>query len=254
MTKYPKLVSLALLIAFPALGSAQDEGWLRLGLADAPWYGSFHSGYVLSDSNASFVGTTQSVYGGSPTIEMDDGLRFSFALGRQLFDNWRLSLEMGYISIEPEGNIVSGLDLRDEDVFRLGGDIESYTLMVNVGYDFNDLNWWMTPFVKAGIGASYNKADTPLSVEFNSDIWQGTSFEGQVLTDYSFPGNDTTEFAWNASIGFKRKMAERLSLRVEYGWLSLGEASSGVDSSNDAIVYDDLGSQQFSFGIDYDFE
>ncbi len=254
MKKNRKLLGIALLAGYPAATSAQDGGWLGLGLDDAPWYGSFYSGYVLSDSNASFLGTTQSVYGGSPPIKLDDGLRFSFAVGRQVFDNWRLSLEMGYISIQPEGIAVSGLDLRADDVFRLDGDIESYTLMANVGYDFNGLNWWATPFIKGGIGASYNKADTPLSVEFNSEIWQGTSFENQTLTDYSFPANNTTEFAWNASVGFKRKMAERLSLRIEYGWLSLGEASSGVDSSNDAIVYDDLGSQQFSFGIDYDFE
>ncbi|MDJ0711583.1 MAG: outer membrane beta-barrel protein [Woeseiaceae bacterium] len=252
--KYAKLMSIALLAGYPALGSAQDESWLWAELKDAPWYGSFQSGYLLSDSDASFIGTTQSVYGGTPTIELDDGLSFSFAVGKQVFDNWRLSLEMGYISIQPDDSAMLGLDLRNEDVFRLDGDIESFTLMANLGYDFNDLDWWVTPFIKGGIGASYNKASTPLSVEYNSAIWQGTSFEGQALDDYSFPPNNTTEFAWSASIGFKRAMAERLSLRFEYGWLNLGDASSGVDSSNDAIVYDDLGSQQFSLGIDYDFE
>ncbi len=251
---YRNLTCIVLLAGYPTHSSAQDDGWLGLGLGDAPWYVSFHSGYVLSDSEANFFGTTQSVYGGSPSIDMDDGARLSFALGRQVFENWRLDLELGFVSIQPEDAALTGLDLRSEDSFRLGGDVESYTLMANVGYDFNDLNWWATPFVKAGIGASYNKADTPLSVEYNSAIWQGTSFEGQTLTDYSFPDNNSTEFAWSAAAGFKRQFAERLALRFEYGWLNLGEASSGTDDGNDAIGYTDLGSQQFSFGVDYNFE
>lgn len=217
------------------------------------WYGGINTGYNFADADAEFIGPTNSAYGGSPMIGVDDSGRLSLMFGAATRRGLRIEAELSITESPFDSDPTNGTDDRALDVFRLDGDVESVTLFVNVGYDFDVFGPRITPFVSGGVGASRNRTDADVSVDFDSSLWDGTSFEGAegVFTDY--PSGSTTEFAWNASAGVRYLLTNRLNLRVEYGFGDLGEARTGTNSGDDTIGLDALRSQHLSIGIDYRF-
>lgn len=231
--------------------NAEDFDWF----SDDSWYASFRAGYLSTiSSDGKFNGPTQSVYGGSPKIEMDDGFQYTFALGRDLFEDLRLELQLSFINSQTDSTTVQGTDLRLDDTFGLQADVDSTLLMANIGYDFNYLNWWATPYVRGGIGVAENETNASLSVDFNSAIWQGTSFEGQSMSNQAFAEGSSTEFAWNVAAGFKKNLADRWALRLEYSLLNRGEAWTGMNETDDAVMFSELESQQVMLGVDWLFQ
>jgi len=91
------------------------------------------------------------------------------------------------------------------------------------------------------------------SVDFNSAVWQGTAFEGRTISDQPFAEGSTSEFAWSFAAGFKREIANRWAVRLEYSFLNRGEAQTGIDENGDAIRFSDLESQQITLGLDWQF-
>lgn len=238
-----------LIIASPIV-NAQEQGLF----GDGSWYASVRAGFLTEiDSDGQFVGPTESVYGGTPLIKMDDGSQYTFAVGRNLFTDWRLEFELSYLTSQTSSVAVLGNELRVDDVFNLRADVDSTIFMVNLGYDFNNLNWWAKPYLRGGIGVADTKVDAILGVEYNSSIWNGTEFEGLVVTDHVFPEGNSTEFAWNVAAGFKKELGERFALRLEYSFLDRGEAWTGVDENDDFVNFSDLESQQITLGVDYRF-
>ncbi|MEM7613079.1 MAG: outer membrane beta-barrel protein [Pseudomonadota bacterium] len=237
------------LFVFAASANAEDDSWW----VTAPWYGSVSTGFLIVSEEARFFGPTQSVYGGSPGIDIDDGVVYSIEIGRELPGNWRIGMELRHSILEPESGNVLGTDQRSEDVFRLDGEIDSTALLFKLGYEFNNLTWWATPYVEGGLGVSRNTVSTPLSVEYNSAIWNGTSFEGQVLNDYSFPEDTATQFAAAVAAGLKLQFSSQFSLQLEYGFSFLNDAGTDFDEEGDAIGISDITTQQLSFGIEYRF-
>lgn len=230
---------------------ADDYDWLSSG----SWYASVRAGFLPAiSSEGEFSGPTQSVYGGSPVIEMDDGSQYTFAIGRDLFDGFRVEFELSFLTSQTDSSTVPGTELRLDDAFRLQADIDSTMFMVNTGYDFDDLNWWAKPYVRAGIGVAETEVDGSLSVKYNSAIWQGTTFEGQTITDQPFAEGSSTELAWNIAAGFKKKLVDRLAVRLEYSFLNRGEAWTGTNESDDAVRFSDLESQQIMLGLDWQFK
>lgn len=249
--KWKKLFVLSLLAIAPSVVGAEEQRWLGEG----PWYGSVRFG-LLSDvsSDGRFVGPTESVYGGTPLIEMDDGSQVSFVFGREFLDNWRLGFELSYLASESESSPMLGMELRSDDVFNLQADVDSLIFMANLGYDFDNLNWWAKPYLRGGIGVASTDVNATLSVEYNSSIWSGTVYEGQTVTNHVFPEGNSSEFTWNVAAGFKKKLAERFDLRLEYSHLNRGEAWSGVDEGDDFVSFSDIESQQITLGVDYRFD
>ena len=237
-------------LALSAAANAQQDSLF----GDGAWYAGVRTAYVGEiSSDGQFVGPTESVYGGTPLIEMDDGTQFTFAIGREIFENLRFEFEFSYLTSDTKSAWVSGEELRADDLFSLRADVDSTIVMVNLGYDFNQLNWWANPYVRGGIGVAENDVDALLDVEYNSAIWQGTANEGQVLTDHVFPGRSSSEFAWQFAAGFKKAMSDRFDLRFEYSFLNRGEAWTGLDDNDDAAVFSGLESQQLTLGLDYKF-
>ena len=223
---------------------------------EGAWYASMRAG-VLADigSEGQFIGPTETVYGGTPLIAMDDGSQLILAVGREMFSDWRLEFELGLVSSQTSSAAVAGTGPRLEDVFELRADVDSVVFMANIGYDFNHLNWWAKPYLRGGIGLADTDVDALLSVEYNSPIWTGTALAGATVNDQPFAGADyDVEFAWTMAAGFKKAIAERFALRFEYSFLSRGEAATGLNEDGDFVRFSDLDSHQFSLGVDYRFD
>jgi opacity protein-like surface antigen len=233
-----------LLASFAAQADADD---------DAGWYGKVTSGYLWAEGDADLVGTTESVYGGSPTFSMDNGTSFSVALGRRLPMGWRIEGELSFLRVGTDTAVINGLEQRIEDAFRLDGEVDSAVLMLNALYDFDVDSKPFTPYLKAGVGIARNEASAVMDVQFDSALWTGTAFEGASLTGISYPGTPETHLAWNVGVGLRTALSERLVLELEYGFVDVGEAATAVDPDNDAVVWSGLSSYRFLLGLDFRF-
>ncbi len=247
------IVASLLFVAMP-VAHAEDYGWLGEG----SWYGSVRAGFLPAISgDGQFFGPTESVYGGSPLIEMDDGFQYSLAVGREIFadvfDDLRLEFELSFLTSQIDSGPVPGAAPRTDDVFSLQGDVDSTLFMINLGYDFNHLDWWAKPYLRGGMGIADTEVDAFQSVDFNSAIWQGTAFEGRTISDQPFAEGSSSEFAWSFAAGFKREIANRWALRLEYSFLDRGEAQTGINEDGDAVRFSGLESQQITLGLDWQF-
>lgn len=253
MSEFRKRVAVLLLLLLVPLTATADLYDL---LGEGSWYASMRAGFLASiESEGRFVGPTETVYGGTPLIEMDDGSQLILAVGREVFSDWRLEFELGLVGSQTLSAAVPGTGPRLDDVFELDADVDSIVFMANLGYDFNHLDWWAKPYFRGGIGLSANDVDGTLSVEYNSPLWAGTALEGQRITNQPFVSEDyEAEFAWTFAAGFKKALAERFVFRLEYSFLDRGEAATGLNEDGDFVLFSDLESHQFSLGVDYRFD
>jgi opacity protein-like surface antigen len=218
------------------------------------WYGSVSASYLNVGGDLEFFGNTASVYGGTPTIDMDDGGRLSLAFGIKAPQGWRLEGDVGYLTLNSDADQVFGLDDRAEDSFSVDAEIESLVFMLNGIYDFDIGNQKILPYVKAGVGVARNKATQALlDVNYVAPIWDGSIFEGESLTGYAYPEGEVTEFVWNVGAGLRLQLSRKFSLAFEYGFTDLGEAVTGTDENGDALGITDLNTQQLTLGLTYDF-
>ena len=226
----------------------------EFSLANLQWYAGVNTAYLKPGGDVSFYGNTSSIYGGTPTIGMDDGGAISLTLGAEVGNGWRLQGEFGYLNMRTDTSSVMGIDDRSDDVFALDAEVESLVFMLNGVYDFDIGSSRFTPFVKGGIGLARNEStQTSLDVEFNSAIWDGSIYEGQVLDNYRYPEGRATEFAWNVGAGLRLDLSNHFAMALEYGLLDLGEAQTGTDDNGDALGWNDFKTEQLSLGIDYRF-
>lgn len=128
--------------------------------------------------------------------------------------------------------------------------VKSQSLMANVYYDFKNTSDF-TPYVSAGIGASFNKLDVT---------------EYQAV--YATSANDKkTDFAWSVGVGVNYALDKDLDLDLGYRYVDLGKVNAstlvawngsydGVTSFVGATASDyeaKLKSHDFSIGLRYKF-
>jgi len=226
----------------------------EFSIANLQWYAGVNTAYLKPGGDVSFYGSTASIYGGTPNIGMDDGGAISLTFGAEVGNGWRLQGDFGYLNMRTDTSSALGVDDRSDDVFTLDAEVESLVFMLNGVYDFDIGRSRFTPFVKGGIGWARNKStQTSLDVEFNSAIWSGSIYEGQVLDDYRYPEGQATEFAWNIGAGLRLDLSDHFAIALEYGLLDLGEALTETDDNGEALGWNDLTTEQLSLGIDYRF-
>jgi opacity protein-like surface antigen len=218
------------------------------------WYGKIASGYLFAEGDVDFIGTTSSVYGGSPTFAMDDGGQTSFAVGRKLPNGWRIEANMSFLDVDTGTGPVMGFDERVDDLFRIDGNVDSTVFMLNGLFDLNMVRGTrFTPYLKAGIGIARNEASATLDVQYNSAIWTGTVFEGQALEEGRLPDAFETSFTWNVGLGVRTRLSDRFLLAMEYGFIDLGDTVTGIDAGNDASTFSKLTAQQLLLGLNFEF-
>jgi len=221
---------------------------------DVEWYGSISTSYLRSSGEMDFYGNTPSVYGGMPTLAMDEGGSISIATGYSTASGWRFEGELMLARTRTRSTPVLGFGERAEDSFSVDADIESLAVMFNGIYDFNIGFSRIEPFIKVGLGVTRNKTrSAQLDVQYGSSLWDGTAYAGQSLTNRAFPGGQYTGLAWNLGVGINMEITDRLALSLEYGVIDFGEALTETDENGDALGFDDLLSEQLSLGVSFRF-
>jgi opacity protein-like surface antigen len=121
--------------------------------------------------------------------------------------------------------------------------IKSYTAMVNL---YKDLGKYgnMTPYVGAGVGASYNMVD---------DVY----FTGNPALVNRIHGDRDLSFAWALMAGVGYQVSDRAILDFGYRYLDLGSANSERSDSagfvNPRVDFDDLSAHEIKIGLRYHF-
>ena len=253
-----KQISLFLIGITLSLSSAHaDETHRGDGLFDfsgLSWFGRVSTTYLDSNGEVAFHGTTASLYGGTPTIDLDDGHSVSLAVGFETAGGWRLSGDLGYMTTNSSTGTVFGIDDRADDSFALDAEIESLVLMLNGSYDFDLGLERFTPFLQAGVGVARNETKSAvLDVSYDSLIWNGTALDDQRLEGYAYPTGKTTEFAWSIGAGIRMALSERFELSMAYALMDLGDTVTETDAAGDALEFKDLTSQQVQLGLDFRF-
>jgi len=121
-------------------------------------------------------------------------------------------------------------------------DIDVWTFMLN-GYV--DIGTWnrITPYVGAGIGASYVTT---------SDI----TFANPDGSTGSYDGDSKWNFAWALMAGAAYDITPNLALDAGYRYLNIGDAHSAkfaTAGQNTRIEYEDLQAHEFRIGARYTF-
>jgi opacity protein-like surface antigen len=113
-----------------------------------------------------------------------------------------------------------------------------------------DLGTWqgITPYVGAGIGASRNTISSFRDVNVPN---AGVAYGGT---------HSEWNLAWALHAGLDFEITDRLTLDLGYSYLNLGDAQSGdliaydgTNTVNNPMVFNDLTSHDFKFGLRYKF-
>lgn len=158
----------------------------------------------------------------SGDIETKNAISLAGALGIRMTRHVRIETEFSYRRADMDRmNIPAGS-------FKLGGEIKTWTALINGYYDF-DFGWEkLSPFVSAGLGIASHK----ISIDDLSGVAVDRADKDMGL-------------AWQLGGGLKMRMNENLAFTGGYRYL---------DTSNiEFDVYDiDFGGHEFRLGLEYD--
>jgi opacity protein-like surface antigen len=175
---------------------------------------------------------------------------FGGGFGYQFNDNFRTDF-----TVEWRGN--SDFDAVDWVEWEEGDDPYSndykakkseLALMLNGYYDFATFSG-ITPYVGAGIGASYNRISGFRDINNNAG---SAAYAGD---------NGEWNFAWALHTGLGFQATERMTIDFGYSFISLGDAKTkelvgdnpGDLPPNDGVTFNDIYSHDFKVGIRYSF-
>jgi opacity protein-like surface antigen len=182
----------------------------------------YFAGYMgLTSPNQSDF--TDSATPASGDVELDNTLNFAGALGLRINHNIRVEAEIAYQKAN-----MDRMDISNTGSFKLGGDLEGWTYLLNGYYDF-DLGYKnLIPFITAGVGIAVHDVEIDDISGFAADALD---------SDWGF--------AWQAGSGLKYRIKDNLAFTGSYRYL--GSTEMGFDS------YDiDFSSHEIRLGLEYD--
>jgi OOP family OmpA-OmpF porin len=251
--KFKLLAGAALAAVFAAWGAAaQDTGW-----------------YVAADVGYHWPDAFEMTSSGTPKAswnfnQKEDWTGFA-RLGYQFNPHWRVELEGGYRpgdidSIRGSANqTIQGLCapgvIRTAASPNCGsptGNIDSWTLMGNVIYDFMP-NSTFDPFFGAGVGIN--------QVKLNNVVGQFSTVPGVISASNPAYQNlnineSDTAFAWQLLAGVAWKATDRLKVDVTYRYLggaNLQFASTGSAALQPGNFSGDYKDSSVTVGLRYSF-
>ncbi|WP_333587641.1 outer membrane protein, partial [Phenylobacterium sp.] len=254
--KFKLLAGAAMAAVFAASGaSAQDSGW----------YGAMDLGYHWPDSfdaDSSNTAPGGSLY--TWNFNQDDDWAGFARLGYRLNPNWRVELEGGYrpgdISSVRGGANNAILGLCTPGVVRTAtastcgsptGDIEAWTLMGNVIYDFAP-GAAINPFIGAGVGINHVRMD--VAGQF-SNVPGTLSATNPAIQNLRIDDDDTA-LAYQVLAGLAWQASERLNVDLTYRYLGgtdLDFASAGSANLQPGVFTGQYSDQSVTVGLRYAF-
>ncbi|EJL35467.1 opacity protein, partial [Caulobacter sp. AP07] len=257
--KLKLLAGVALAAVFAAgAASAQETGW----------YGAVDLGYhwpegVNSESEQNAPDGAHYHW----TWSADNDWAGFVRLGYQFNPNWRAELEGGYrpgdlTSVrgnpvrvnEPTGLCTPGVT-RSAAAPKCGsptGSIDSWSLMVNVLYDFAP-DSWINPFVGAGVGI--NRLDVSALGQFSNAIPTPITATNPAIQNLTVDDDDIA-IAWQGIAGASIKATDKLKVDVTYRYFATNDhawQTKGSAALNAGAFEGQYKDQSLTVGLRYSF-
>lgn len=181
-------------------------------------------------------------FSSAPLVGVGVGYEFNDYLRGDLTVEWRGKSEFHALDwlVAEDGDPITTNDY--------SADKSELVFMANGYYDFGDF-YGITPYVGAGLGASYN------TISHFRDV--------NVINNGGGYADDNSEWnlAWALHAGLGFQATERMTIDFGYSFISLGDASTGTvhnydgvsfpEGANESIQFNDIYSHDFKLGVRY---
>ena len=181
-------------------------------------------------------------FSSAPIVGGGVGYQFNDYLRGDLTVEWRGKSEFNAVDWL-RATPISGITTND-----YSADKSELVFMANGYYDFGAF-YGITPYVGAGLGASYNTISNFRDI----NIING----GGAYAD----DNSEWNLAWALHAGLGFQATERMTIDFGYSFISLGDAETGTlqnddgvsfpSGSNESIKFNDIYSNDFKLGVRY---
>ena len=226
-------------VSVPPIEEYVESGWyLRgdIGMSNQKVKSLFNVIY----NSVSSVDTVQKDFDSAPLFGIGIGYQFNSWLRTDITGEYRGKANFHGLDIIQSGGTTYTGEYR--------GSKSEWLMLANI---YADLGTWysFTPFIGAGIGASYNTISN----------FTDTCVVAGSCTGVSAAYGDTTSkwnFAWALHAGVSYKVNSQLSLEFAYRYVSLGDALSGdlktFDGTNpiyNPMEFRNITSHDLKFGV-----
>jgi opacity protein-like surface antigen len=195
--------------------------------------------------------TTGFGFDSSPLFDIGVGYQFNNWFRADVIGQWRGKANLHASQFSPLGVIAPGFTEAD----NYSGSKSEAVVMLNGYVDLG--TWWcVTPFIGAGIGASYNQISG-----FRDD---GVIYNGGVLNNSVTYGGDAGKwnFAWALHAGLAYKVTPNVTIELAYSYMNLGNAVTGPTNSFDGVTVvngsgfaiRDITSNDVKLGVRWNFD
>jgi opacity protein-like surface antigen len=224
----------------------------------APPVEEFGGWYLRGDigmTNQSVKTLENAVTTQSAGLGFDSATLFGVGVGYQ-FNNWFRGDVIGQYRGKANFHGASyfsapgGFDFAN----NYSGSKSEYLVMANAYVDLG--TWWcVTPFIGAGVGASYNK------ISGFRDDGIGSGGGGFTSSSTYFEDNGKWNLAWAAHAGLAYKVNQNVTLELAYSYVDLGSAQPGnfraYDNSSSgptSIRFKDITSHDLKLGVRWNLD
>ncbi|WP_181706664.1 outer membrane protein [Chthonobacter rhizosphaerae] len=167
---------------------------------------------------------------------MDDTAVIGFGVGYQVNEYLRLDTTLDYEFKAGYAGRLACLGPCGGGTSLEEADIDAWTGLVNA---YVDVATWgsLTPYVGAGIGASYVSTSN-----VRADAPPGSRYDG----------DSTWNLSWALMAGTAVRVSENMLIDFNYRYLHLGDAKSDtIPTFTQSIEYEDIAAHEFRVGLRY---
>jgi opacity protein-like surface antigen len=195
--------------------------------------------------------TTGLGFDSAPIFDVGVGYQFNNWFRADVTGQWRGNSNLHASQFAPIGAISPTFTEAD----NYSGSKSEAVVMLNGYFDLG--TWWcVTPYIGAGVGASYNQLSG-----FRDD---GVIYNGGVLNNSVTYGGDAGKwnFAWALHAGLGYRVTPDVTIELGYSYMNLGDAVTGATNSFDGVTVvngsgftvKNITSNDLKFGVRWDLD
>jgi opacity protein-like surface antigen len=195
--------------------------------------------------------TTGLGFDSAPIFDVGVGYQFNNWFRADVTGQWRGNSNLHASQFAPIGAISPTFTEAD----NYSGSKSEAVVMLNGYFDLG--TWWcVTPYIGAGVGASYNQLSG-----FRDD---GVIYNGGVLNNSVTYGGDAGKwnFAWALHAGLGYRVTPDVTIELGYSYMNLGDAVTGATNSFDGVTVvngsgftvKNITSNDVKFGVRWDLD
>ena len=195
--------------------------------------------------------TTGFGFDSSPLFDIGVGYQFNNWFRADVIGQWRGKANLHASQFSPLGAAFAGFSANDNYSAS-----KSETVVMLNGYVDLGTWWCVTPFIGAGVGASYNQISG-----FRDD---GVILNNGVMSNSVTFGADAGKwnFAWALHAGLAYKVTPNVTIELAYSYMNLGDAVTGLTNSFDGVTvvnasgftFKDITSNDVKLGVRWNFD